>query len=275
MELIVFDLDGTLLNAQSEISEYTRETLKLLAQKDIAYTVATGRTLHSAQTILDGHGFDLPHVYNNGVLIWHPHSNELALENLLTFEESKHIISAATKQGVTPFVFSVSSQHETYVYHRPVQHDIEQYLIDLFLSRPGITLLPIDELNEDVHITNVSIIGSAGAVDAIEEDISNEEHLIAYSGPAIEGNGNKWMDVHHHSASKGSAIELLKTQLGVKKVICFGDSDNDLSMFAMADESYAPENAKDYIKDAATAIIGHHDQDGIARFLRERFNLVK
>ena len=46
MELIVFDLDGTLLNQDSAISDYTSETLRLLAEHDIAYTVATGRTLH-------------------------------------------------------------------------------------------------------------------------------------------------------------------------------------------------------------------------------------
>lgn len=50
-------------------------------------------------------------------------------------------------------------------------------------------------------------------------------------------------------------------------------TDNDLSMFKLADEAYAPSNAKPYIKDAATSVIGHHDEDGIARFLRERFSL--
>jgi len=44
-------------------------------------------------------------------------------------------------------------------------------------------------------------------------------------------------------------------------------------MFEAADESYAPENANDTIRSAATEIIGHHDEEGIARFLRERFDL--
>ena len=41
----------------------------------------------------------------------------------------------------------------------------------------------------------------------------------------------------------------------------------------MADESYAPANAKPEVKEAATAVIGHHDEDGIAAFLRQRFDL--
>ncbi len=77
----------------------------------------------------------------------------------------------------------------------------------------------------------------------------------------------------HSAASKGGAVAQLKRDLGVSKVICFGDSDNDLSMFAMADECYAPVNAKQEVLDAATAVIGHHDEDGISQFLRERFQL--
>ena len=66
---------------------------------------------------------------------------------------------------------------------------------------------------------------------------------------------------------------MLRKQLGASKVVCFGDSENDLSMFAAADEAYAPENAKEHVKAAATAVIGHHDEDGIARYLRQRFKL--
>ena len=67
--------------------------------------------------------------------------------------------------------------------------------------------------------------------------------------------------------------ETLKELLGFERVIRFDDSDNDLSMFEAADEGYAPANANDAIKSAATAVIGHHDEEGIARFLRERFSL--
>ena len=44
-------------------------------------------------------------------------------------------------------------------------------------------------------------------------------------------------------------------------------------MFAEADEAYAPANAEADVRAAATAVIGHHDEDGVADFLRERFSL--
>lgn len=273
MELIVFDLDGTLLNANSQISPYTRETLELLADKKIAYTVATGRTLHSAQDILAGHDFNLPHIYSNGVLIWDPRLDSLSMENLLTIAEAQHVIRAAQDQNITPFISSVTANKDHRVYHTAVNSEQEERLLNTFHLRGDISTLPLEQLSNDTLITNISVLGEAHRIESIEADIANEATLVAYSGTAIEGNGLKWMDVHHSDASKGGAVQVLREQLGISKLLCFGDNDNDLSMFAMADECYAPDNANERVKAAATAVIGHHDADGIARYLRERFNL--
>jgi len=235
MELLVFDLDGTLLNRESVISDYTSETLKLLTERDIAYTVATGRTLHGARAILEGHRFQLPQAYKNGVMIWHPKTRHFSRGATLTPDELDNVVRACLTQGVTPFVFALDENNESIVYHPPLQTDIERELIR-----------------------------SIGV---------EEPHLVAYSGVALEGQQWRWLDVHHSDASKGGAIKTMKSLLGLERVICFGDSDNDLSMFAAADESYAPANSNNRIKSAATAVVGHHDEEGIARFLRERFSL--
>ncbi len=273
MELIVFDLDGTLLNDVSQISSFTQETLALLAQKDVAYTVATGRTLHSAQNIIEGHGFHLPHIYSNGVIIWDPRAETLSLDNLLTVAEAEHILTASFAQKITPFISCTDTNNSHFIYHPKVRTPVEERLLNDFLKRTDTLVLPVEDMPIDAPITNISMLGPEADIDIIQQDINTEAHLVAYSGPAIERNGLKWMDIHHSKASKGGAIDLLREQLGVSKIVCFGDSDNDLSMFAAADESYAPANANPEVKEAATAIIGHHDADGIAHYLRKRFDL--
>ena len=276
MDLIFFDLDGTLLNKSSQISSFTKETLALLGEKDIAFTVATGRTMHSAQFVLEGQSFLLPHIYNNGVAIWDPSGNALTLENLLAPSEVNLIIEHAVKNNITPFINTVnmdSPNHEHVIYHSTPKYQVESDLIEKYFSRTKAKLATIESLPATAHITNISMIGDAALVYDMYQQLNMHDELIAYSGPAIEGDEYRWMDVHHKLASKGSAVELLRNQLGASNVICFGDSDNDLSMFELADEAYAPSNAKPYIKDAATSVIGHHDEDGIARFLRERFSL--
>ena len=59
--------------------------------------------------------------------------------------------------------------------------------------------------------------------------------------------------------NKAHAILQLKEYLNCDKVVVFGDGLNDLSMFEIADESYAVENACRELKEKATGVIGHHD----------------
>lgn len=273
MELIVFDLDGTLLNQDSAISAFTSETLKLLAEKDIAYTVATGRTLHGARAILEGHQFPLPQAYKNGVMIWHPAQSRLSSGALLTADELDHIVQACIRHSITPFVFTLEAGQETVVYHPPLHSEVDYRLIRYLGVEENVGIRALDELPADAAITHVNSVGKSKAINAVLRSVNDEPHLVAYSGIAWEGRKWRWLDVHHSDASKGGAIREMKELLGIRQVICFGDSDNDISMFEMADECYAPANANEAIKSAATAVIGHHDEEGIARFLRERFSL--
>ena len=117
------------------------------------------------------------------------------------------------------------------------------------------------------------MIGVAEAIEPIWQELHKNPNLVAYSGPAIEGDQFRWMDILHCLASKGAAVTRVKRQVGATNIICFGDSDNDLSMFELADESYAPENGKVNIRESASAVIGHNQKDGVAHFLRERFSL--
>ena len=273
MELVVFDLDGTLLNRESEISDFTSETLRLLTENDIAYTVATGRTLHGARTILDGHSFPLPQAYKNGVMIWHPETRHYSSGATLTPDELENVVSACLEQRLTPFVFTLDEDQESTVYHPPLVSDVERKLVDSISIEEHKRVCPLDDLHRDATVTHVNAIGAGEAITAVLRSVEAEPHLVAYSGIALEGEQWRCLDVHHSDASKGGAIETLKALLGIERVICFGDSDNDLSMFEAADESYAPANANERIKSAATAVIGHHDEEGIAHFLRQRFAL--
>ena len=275
MELIVFDLDGTLLDGNSEISQYTSDTLRLLSSQGIAYTVATGRTLHASRAVLEGHSFTLPQAYKNGVMIWHPDQSRFSSSAMLTPDELHRVVRACIEQKVTPFVCTLDDGDESTVYHPPIVTRIESELIHNIGVEQKIRTRDLADLPEDANITHVNSIGDGDAIKAVLRIVRDEPHLVAYSGFALEGERWRWLDVHHSDASKGGAIETMRELLGIERVICFGDSDNDLSMFEAADESYAPDNANEAIKSAATAVIGHHDDEGIARFLRERFGLGK
>lgn len=271
MELIVFDLDGTLLNSSGQLSKFSQDTLAALSQRGIAYTVATGRSLHASRHLLQGQGFRFPQVFKNGVMIWNPQNDAYSHQSYLSLDEVQHVLEAALAQQLTPFIFTFEPGNRHAIYHGPLQNDLEASLVRLFVEQKGVDIRTLDQLPPFAEITNISALGLPAAVRAIEQVIQNEQHLIAYVGTAWEDENWRWIDIHHVDASKGAAIDILRQQLGLTRVVCFGDSENDLSMFARADEAYAPANAKAEVQAAATAVIGHHDEDGIARFLLERF----
>jgi hydroxymethylpyrimidine pyrophosphatase-like HAD family hydrolase len=273
MELIVFDLDGTLLNRESVLSKGTRDTLRQLTKRGIAYTVATGRTLHASRTLLAGSEFILPHIYKNVVMIWRPDTRSYSHSNLLAAQEIQSIVEGFVAQDVAPFIFTIEPPDRHGVYHLPLRTPAEGRLAKHFSAIEGLHVNPVAKLPGSAEITNISAIGPRQEIENVLQLVLAHAHLVAYSGPAVEDGNLQWIDIHHSNASKGGAISEIARDLGVSRIICFGDSDNDLSMFALADECYAPSNAKAAVKAAATAVIGHHDEDGIARFLRERFEL--
>ena len=271
--LVVFDMDGTLLNASSEVTPFTAETLARLRSAGIAYTVATGRTLQAALGPLRSFHFELPHILKNGAMIWCPNQQNYSHSHLLTQHEVYHVLAAMTLQEITPFVFTLEGGSHHAVYHGPLKNEAENRLAQLFEDERHLPLEAISAMPDTAHVINVSGMGPRAHIETVIDSIADEARLVAYTGTAIQSEGLSWMDIHHSSGSKGNGINTLRRDHGYDRVVVFGDGDNDLSMFAVADEAYATANADDEVKAEATAVIGHHNEDGVAHFLWERFGL--
>ena len=272
-QLVVFDLDRTLLNKYSQLTPFTLQTLREMDKRGIHYTIATGRSFLSAEDIIKDHTFSLPQIYTNGVVTWCPTQQRFSFDNCLSLDEALAAIEVMVSESAHPFVNALNNQGERIVFHSEYKNRFEQALLEQFKFSQKTRILPLTKLNQDFQITNISMIGPCDEVISVHNIIEKVNHLIAYSGQAIEHEAYRWIDVHHAKATKGTAIAKLKELLNIESIICFGDGDNDLSMFEIADECYAPENANAENKQAATAVIGHHNEDGVAKFLTERFSL--
>ena len=72
MTMVVTDLDGTLLDTQARLGSVNRQALELLGETGSLLVIATGRSLHSAESVLDA---DFPIDYlvfssGAGILDW-------------------------------------------------------------------------------------------------------------------------------------------------------------------------------------------------------------
>ena len=68
--LYISDLDGTLLNREAELSEYTARHLNALIENGVHVSVATARTAATCERILKDVHFNTPIILMNGVLIY-------------------------------------------------------------------------------------------------------------------------------------------------------------------------------------------------------------
>lgn len=273
MDLLAFDLDGTLLNREQRLSKYTCETLERLKAAGIAYTVATGRTHFAAKPCIADHDFPLWQIFKNGVEWWNPGDNSYRHCNFLTPDLISQTLLSFEEHQVVPFIFCLDRNGAHKVYHAPLNGQLSDYIANELGSHDQLSLHPIEELDGDAVITNISALGRPELVESIVLASREHKHLTAYSGGGIYNKDAYWLDIHHSDACKGSSLMELKAEIGAERVIAFGDGDNDLTMFSMADESFATDNALDHIKEAASMVIGHHDEDGVARYLRERYSL--
>jgi Cof subfamily protein (haloacid dehalogenase superfamily) len=270
-ELLVFDLDGTLLDAHEKLSPVTRKALAELDRLGVNWTVATGRMPHGAREALPEIRFRHPQVYKNGVLMWDLNEdqiiNKIPMDRLETLEVCKRLHA----HGINPWLNTIDHQNNIGAVINKISNPREQEWAD-FMAHEGITVQEKADYSDlQDHVLNIFAATSNAAVMDMAEELADITGVAVFAGHDMYSPGNYWMDIHHSSGTKGDAAKLIQEQLGAKKMICFGDSDNDISMFALADECYAMGQGLDELKAMATATIGSNVDHGVAEFLAKRY----
>ena len=71
--------------------------------------------------------------------------------------------------------------------------------------------------------------------------------------------------------TKAHAAEKVRTIARADSLVCFGDSLNDLPLFAIADQAYAVANSVAEVKSRATEVIGSNSDEGVAAWFEAQF----
>ena len=68
--------------------------------------------------------------------------------------------------------------------------------------------------------------------------------------------GKCWVDCANKGANKGSALRHFQEEYGITpdETLAFGDNLNDIEMLKRASHSFAVENARDEVKEAANFV---------------------
>lgn len=263
--LYVTDLDGTLMRDDKIISNESVAILNRLLAKDIFLTYATARSLGSASKITRNISFKLPAIIRNGTILANPQSKR-EIEISTFGEELQHIRQALADTTIPGFVTSYFGSNEVKLcLAGRMNEGFQDYLQNHSTDR-RIHMVDTEDKLYEGKTCYFTFIAPQNELQPLYERVKNIKDINCIF-QQDKYRPEYWLELCPGNATKASAIQRVKQLCGCQKVIVFGDSANDISMFRMADEAYATKNAIDGLKEIATGIIENNNTDGVAKWL--------
>lgn len=256
--LIVIDLDGTLLNNEGKISEYTKKILKKLSEEHVL-VVASGRLKKGIEKALgDVCQYFSFFICGNGSFIYH--NDELIYEKLLTKKDAEFIYGLAKEFNADLRVMN----------HKKCEtlKGEEETIIDANRNS-----LPIVKTNSFSGGLKMTLSGQKEKMDKIMSRLKqlNEEDFSYCRSDYYN------IDFGAKGISKAEALRYIcdKYNYPYKDTIAFGDAGNDAEMLCFAEIGVAMKNALPELKEYATYVTQlTNDEDGVAHFLSSMFNIL-
>ncbi len=262
--LYVSDLDGTLLRSNQTLSEYTVSILNRLVSEGVTVTYATARSYATSSIVAAGFDAAVPLIVYNGTFILENGTKKRLLSHFFSRDEAEEVTAALVEGGIYPIVYSYVDDKEKYFYCPELISDpTENFLKTRRGDGRDNEVESVDKLcNGDVF--HFSCVDTEEKLLPLYEKLKDRFSCVYYKEMY---SGDWWLEVHPTGVSKARAVLELKKLLDCDRVVCFGDGRNDISMFEIADECYAVENADPQLKSIATAIIEGNNDDGVAKWL--------
>ncbi|XP_024034458.1 endoribonuclease YBEY, chloroplastic isoform X2 [Citrus clementina] len=262
---IFCDMDGTLLNSQSQISLTTAKALKEALSRGLKVVVATGKTrpaVISALKKVDLVGRDgiisefAPGVFIQGLLVHGRQGREIFRRNLdrdfcreayqYSWEHKVPLIAFSGDRCLTLFDHPlVDSLHTTY--HEP-KAEIIPAIEDLLAAVDIQKLIFLDTAE-----------GVATTIRPYWSEATKDRANVVQAIPDM-------LEIVPPGTSKGSGVKMLLDHLGVstKEIMAIGDGENDVEMLELASLGIALSNGSEKAKAVANVIGASNDEDGVA-----------
>jgi len=274
--LYVSDLDGTLLNRDAELSPTTREGLARLLEHGLQFTVASARHIVSIRSILAGLPLKLPVISSNGAYLSDALTGRHELVNAMDPALAQALHALVQTHGFAPFVLTHSPKGDQLYYER-IDNEGQRRFVEERQRHGDPRLRHVDRIAAVLGDPTVTfmVIGEHAPLTALRDAVTE------LCGNAVEMHlaedlympGWPWLNIHDRRASKDQAIRTLAQRYGLasREIVAFGDHVNDMSMLRTAHRAIAVANAIAPVREIAHAVIGHHSEDSVLRYIEADF----
>ncbi|NGQ96457.1 HAD family hydrolase [Brevibacillus sp. SYP-B805] len=269
VRLVAFDMDGTLLNEASQMTEETQEACRLLQATGRKLILSTGRTYVSARLPVHEFPFD-GYVCSNGAAIYEK-DGTLVHSTILP---AGMVTEAIRKIRELPIYYEI---HDTDSNRWMADEDRQRIDVENLSELRRFTFY---KLSRVAPLEELIARLSSGEINAVKIFIWSRqaeqlqwvrEQLAPYSNAAaLTSSGDTNVEVMPKDVSKWTGLQyfLAQWKLTPEQVLAFGDADNDLDILSNVGHPVAMENATPALKRIARHVAGHHDKDGVASFIR-------
>ena len=258
-KLIASDLDGTLLNGESELTPRTKAALLKAVEAGALFVVATGRAVRGVESLCELFDKDMPFIVFNGASAIMCKSRRTLFNKFLDIAPAKEAYELGMGLGIPMAVWTdkrlwVSGSHEA---------------TEAYRNLYGMDRLIITDLGRlsGENIYKVIWVGSAEDIRRYQSEMNER-----FAGKMnCHSSMPQYLEFVCPKAGKGSALEDIGRLFGIDRseMIAVGDGYNDISMLEYAGLGVAVENAPDDVKAASDLVTLSNSADGVAAVIEE------
>lgn len=262
--LLVFDMDGTLLNSQRKISDRNKEAIKEWQSMGGEICLASGRSVESLRPYYIELGCKNPVICGNGSGVYDFEREEF-LYHVNLPEGGRELAQAADRllphTGITLYkdgkVYFCKTNS---VSERNIKNEALPRLEADYKTLP----YPWEKIlfcQENEHTDKVR--------ELMEKMGAGEKYRLLKSAPV-------YFEILSPDANKGKALKWYCTNLGfdIEKTAAIGDNENDAHMLSEVGYSFTVSNCTEAARTAAKFIVGSNDED-CARMVVDKMKELK
>lgn len=265
MKLLFTDLDGTLLNNDSQISPDTRAFLDEFLAAGNKLILSSGRPTDSVLEVKNNAGLSQPGILlscYNGAQIYDCDSRRTIMAKRLPLSYVSYLQEQAAYHDL-----HLQTYQENAVVSPADDEEIRFYQIRIHLP---LVVSPVltDALTDGPYKMLAASLHDHSKLEAFRLSISD------WSKGKIQTiySNDLYLELFRQDAGKGNALRFLCYHFGVplSDAYAAGDAQNDISMLQAAGTGIAMRNAPDQVKEAADLVTDlDNDQDGLARLMQK------
>lgn len=268
IKLIAFDLDGTLLNSEKQITGYTREVLKRAIAEGIEVVPSTGRPIMGVPEEFCHFPGIRYAVTSNGARLIEIATKRTLYESLLSYEKAKEVLAVLTEYDVMLELFYDGQGYIDEAQLPDARRYIQTKAMTEYITK---TRVPVKDLEGMFERERRAVDKVQGLFANQQEKQEAFDRLRLVDGIEPSGALHNNIETNAGGVHKGIALTVLGKRLGIKpeEMMAFGDGSNDIKMMRTVGIGVAVANAQDTVRESADDIADSNDEDGVARYIEK------